>query len=131
MSKSIFLVLLLTMLAGCNNNIDFDRLSYSTGTYKEGDTSYFVLNIHPKDSMTLELVELPVYQDVEVEVMEYTMIQAPEGWKTSKRLSFPVEINEDKSVTVVFISKDSAVDLMENKDAYLTINGEFFELTNE
>jgi hypothetical protein len=126
----IYLVLLLAMLVGCNKKIDLDQLPISTGTFKEEGTSYFVLNFHPKESMTLDLVELPSFQDAEVEVMEYTTVQAPEGWEKSKRLSFPAEISEDKPVTIVFTSMDPAIDLTENEDVSLTINGEHYLIDN-
>ncbi|MBO1006000.1 hypothetical protein [Pseudogracilibacillus auburnensis] len=65
-----------------------------------------MVNLQPEESMTLDLVELPTYPEAEVEVMDYTMNQTPEGWESSKKLSFPTKINEDKPVTIVFISRD-------------------------
>lgn len=123
--------MLLTVLGGCNQKIDLDQLFYSTVTLKVADTSYFVLNLQLKETITLEAVELPTYHNLEMEVIEFTTNQTPEGWEKSRKLSFPAKVNEDTPVTVVFISRDPAIDVTVNKEVSLTINGESYVITSE
>lgn len=74
---------------------------------------------------------MPTHHNLEMEVIEFTTNQTPEGWEKSRKLSFPAKVNEDTPVTVVFISRDPAIDVTVNKEVSLTINGESYVITSE
>ncbi|HEY4551834.1 MAG TPA: hypothetical protein VIG80_01445 [Bacillaceae bacterium] len=118
----IMAVLLIVTLLGCGlGKIKDEDVHLTVLTLHEDKISYYVIIIHAEKSMMIKNVHFDKkFDGIKAQALEYSDLQTPEGWESQKRLRFPLHLEKNDKVTIMFTSDNP--DLLENKKVFIEVN---------